>query len=822
MAKSPIASVKKSTTPPPPSSNGVVVEQLDMVVVLNNMLGTRAATTTFNLKRLCHKLCDPSQELAIPCRRKMVKKFYKDIIRGMNDGMSHATLIKNIEIFSAYLRGSDALNVDPFSEDGYKAMHDASWGKVVAATEAKKYIFQYEDGEQLGNKEGTAQTNKAFQDAILNKIGFDVGRYQSSLKQFKKDRRATTVPYEQPNEWQTMLRRLNIYFTNLATRLIAYKDANPTLPPPDALKDVVIDVVDGKEITIDLKSKNNIGSAPSNTPFNQAMASGYLLFAYYTAFNTTSILDVRHPISIIKEERAGRTSRTVKVKGYKGRSNSEVRALFESIDESLHGVSNDATEDAGIIVADVDKRDTNGIEDGVTFIEVLSTLSEIYSTEEFGRLFYIYTDNGVGRFNDDVFPSVAMNLGLYSSSRYGLADYFIKLFYDLYNGNTYPLYSVINTPVRGRIVKKSIVEPSSVNSLTKRLRSMMFGAIQCLTDIELKGIIMPLGYGNPDDDGNIKLSFKYDDGRDGNFVVPAKYKEFLKKVESYSNAFNPIPKPKNADGTGRVSFKAPYLLPLGARSNTKQWNTPKDLLGRNFLRDYGLSYDDFYLSLLSSRIRATTSNQEYSPEDNGFSAREILQHALETQMVSYLNGHPTENQRMASQGMNSLVRIASGQNRNDAVTSLKTELGIPVLAYEEYKTRNMPTNPNGVLCDGVARVSGKDGTHYGAKKFANNEIEGADVGDIPCYQYDLCVKCKSAQLVDDVHAVYKLISFIDALEDAIPLFPERANVIESRVASFYNKLDTLPESTREKAEEMLDENGRYFMFEEHSSVIQYL
>lgn len=394
MAKSPIASVKKSTTPPPSPSHGGGIEQLDMVVALNNKLGSAKATTTFNLKRLCHKQCDPSQELAIPCRRKMVKKFYKDIIQGMKDGMSHATLIRNIEVFSAYLKGSDTLNVDPFSEDGYKAMHDASWEKVVVATEAKKYIFQYEDGEQLGYKEGTAQGNKSIQDAILNRIGFDVGRLQSSLKQFKKDKRPTTVPYEQPNEWQTMLRRLNYYFTNLATRLIAYRDANPTLPPPDALKDVVIDVVDGKEITIDLKSTINRGFIAANSPFNQAMASGYLLFAYYTAFNTTSILDVRHPISIIKEERAGRTSRTVKVKGYKGRSNSEVRALFESIDESLHVVSNDTTEDAGIVVTDIDKRDTNGIEDGVTFIEILSTLSEIYSTEEFGRLFYVYTPSG--------------------------------------------------------------------------------------------------------------------------------------------------------------------------------------------------------------------------------------------------------------------------------------------------------------------------------------------------------------------------------------------------------------------------------------------
>ncbi|MCG6305893.1 hypothetical protein K6U21_17265 [Vibrio vulnificus] len=820
MAKSPIASVKKSIPPPPPS-NGAAVEQLDMIVVLNNQLGTRSATTTFNLRKLCHKQCDPSQELAIPCRRKMVKKIYKDIIQGKKDGMSHATLRRNIDVFNAYLRGSDSLNVDPFSEDGYKAIHNASWEKVAAATEAKKYLFQYEDGEKLGHREGTAHGVKVVIDSILNKIGFDVDRLQSSLKQFRKEGRATTVPY-MPNEWQTMLRRLNYYFTNLATRLIAYKDANPTLPPPDVLKDVVIDVVDGKEITIDLKANNRHGSVSAHSPFNQAMASGYLLFAYYTAFNTTTILDVRHPISIIKEERAGRTSRTVKVKGYKGRSNSEVRALFESLDESLHVVSNDSTENAGIVVTDIDKRDTNGIEDGVTFIEILSTLSEIYSREEFGRLFYTYKSGEAALFDDDLIPSVAMNLGLYSSSREGLADYFIKLFYDLYNYKTYPSYSTVNTPDRGRIVKKSLMEPTRAESLTKRLRSMMFGAIQCLTDIELKGIIMPLGYGEPDDDGNIKVSFKYDDGRDGDFVVPTQYKEFLKKVEAYSNTFNPIPSPKGANGYGSISHRAPYLIPIGSKRNTRQWNTPKDVLSRKFLKDYGLSYDDFYLSLSSSRIRATTSNQEYSPEDNGFSAREILQHTLETQMVSYLNGHPTENQRMASQGMNSLVRIASGQSRNDAVASLKTELGIPVLAYEEYKARNMPTNPNGVLCDGVARVSGKDGTHYGAKKFANKEIEGADVGDIPCYQYDLCVKCKSAQLVDDVHAVYKLISFIDALEDAIHLFPERANVIESRVASFYSKLDTLPESTREKAEEMLDENGRYFMFEEHSSVMQYL
>ncbi len=164
-----------------------------------------------------------------------------------------------------------------FQNMAIKAMHNASWGKVAAATEAKKYIFQYEDGEQLGNSEGTAWGLKIVLDSTLNRIGFDVDKYQASLKQFKKDRGNVTVPYVS-NEWQTMLRRLNYYFTNLATRLIAYKDANPTLPPPDVLKDVVIDVVDGKEITIDLKSTISRGSVSANSPFNQAMASRVFTF----------------------------------------------------------------------------------------------------------------------------------------------------------------------------------------------------------------------------------------------------------------------------------------------------------------------------------------------------------------------------------------------------------------------------------------------------------------------------------------------------------------------------------------------------------------
>ncbi|TKA02966.1 hypothetical protein FA893_00155 [Photobacterium damselae subsp. piscicida] len=71
----------------------------------------------------------------------------------------------------------------------------------------------------------------------------------------------------------------------------------------------------------------------------------------------------------------------------------------------------------------------------------------------------------------------------------------------------------------------------------------------------------------------------------------------------------------------------------------------------------------------------------------------------------------------------------------------------------------------------------------------------------------------NAKLVDDPKLVYKLLSFIESLIDAADLYPENEE-LERRIASFEELVSmNISESVLEQAEEMLEENGRYFMFE---------
>ncbi|CAK2662850.1 hypothetical protein VCRA2133E348_1330001 [Vibrio crassostreae] len=177
---------------------------------------------------------------------------------------------------------------------------------------------------------------------------------------------------------------------------------------------------------------------------------------------------------------------------------------------------------------------------------------------------------------------------------------------------------------------------------------------------------------------------------------------------------------------------------------------------------------------------------------------------------------------MVSQGLSALIKIAKGHHRNNAVEEVKKELSIPILAYEKYKQRNMPTNPNGIACDGRPSFLNTQDFHYSARKFAEHEGIIDEVGDIACYQYDLCVFCKSAQLVDDPHSVYKLLSFLEAIQDASDLFPERSELINRKVERFKHHISSLPLETVDSAEALLDEHGRYFMFKTTDSVIQHL
>lgn len=144
------------------------------------------------------------------------------------------------------------------------------------------------------------------------------------------------------------------------------------------------------------------------------------------------------------------------------------------------------------------------------------------------------------------------------------------------------------------------------------------------------------------------------------------------------------------------------------------------------------------------------------------------------------------------------------------------------MEYEVWKKRNQPTNPNGIDCNGKVDLVYEKDWHYAARKFAEKRGIIKEGQDITCYQYDLCIFCKSAKLVDDPYAIYKLLSFLEALEEGIDQYPERAAIIQLKIEQFQLHLKDLPLETIEKAEDLLEEKGRYPLFDSLSSVTQYL
>ncbi len=817
MAKSPIT---KYIKPVEKVVAEDTVAELDMEVVLHPK-GQRKQH--HNLKEWCYKNCDLNEALVRPSRLSIIKKIYNLLKSKKNDRYSDGTILGYLRVMRAYIIFCDKCNLKFFNKEGYLAFCGNGGElerQMAIANNQKPYMFMYEDGESVGISEKTLGSMKSSLNAVMAGIGFNVLEFQIHMHVQVGSKKDTTIPYDS-QEWELMLRRLNYYFLSLASQLIAFRNENPGSPPPNNL-DAIIDYIDGKPIIVNFKRGENTkkcNDIADSSPFVQCMMAGVLLFSYYTAFNTTSILTLRHPIIEKKMKEGGKTLEYTRVKAYKGRSRKDVQAIFtSSVDESEHSEWNENTDKPGYIMAEMRKRDNNNIQDGLTFVRLLETFSTIYSESECGYIFYAYSQQNsmLSDYTPHCSVKLSAFLGLYSTNRVNIANHLIGVFYSVVNGQQRPDYSFGESSTSCfRIVRKKI-KKLPPTALKKQAIDSAWTAITCLTSTELKGVVMPLKFSSVNERGFVDVSFYYENQEEGHFEVEEKYITFLKDLSEFSLKWNPLPP------LGTDKGKPAYLLPLGRKYNTHQWSNKVCLTTASTLMSLGIRHGDFLLDCNPRRIRATTSNLEYSEKDMGFSARQILQHQTEVQDKNYPNGHPDDNSRMIYQGINVLIEILTGINRDDAIERVKTKLDIPIIEYEKYIERNMPTNPNGILCNSRPDLVDTKDYHYSARKFATKEGIISEGGDIPCYQYDLCVFCKSAQLVDEPYAIYKLISFIDALSDAISLHSENAVFFLKKIAQFEAHLENIPIDTLFKAESLLKENGRYFMFKPMDSVVQHM
>ena len=333
MAKSPIRNISRKSKSVSSSKmviedpNLKIVTELDLVFTLRGR--GAEADRKYNLRDWLHLECDGKNKLANPNRSLKMIELYKWVKRLRIEKYSDATIDYKLSYFKSYICFCDKQSIDPFSKVGYLSYmgNDGElWRQVSLAISKKKFNFQYEHGEEFGITEKSAAGIKCTVDFVLIALNFDFKTFQINLHKFASCSEDSTKPYD-PKEWELALRRLNFYFTSLATQLITFRNDNPANPLPSHLN-VDIDCINGEYISIlcgsNIKGSGHVGYS-GISPFFQCMAAGYFLFAYYTAFNTSSILDVNHPIKSIKVDKEGRTSEFVQIRALQSKSSKRSR-----------------------------------------------------------------------------------------------------------------------------------------------------------------------------------------------------------------------------------------------------------------------------------------------------------------------------------------------------------------------------------------------------------------------------------------------------------------------------------------------------------------
>lgn len=717
-------------------------------------------------------------------RKSYVYKIAKAFKYNSKFGKRPDTLGLHYRTFTQYLRFCDAQKIDPFSKSGFIA-YCGRGGELHRQMALKNkplpFAYMYENGAEIGYAAATAANLIiGITHCLIDAEVFNT-HWERDVPKISNDPKPTK-PYSQ-KALGTVLRRLQFLFYSISTQLISSKKKGEQLATVSA---VVDELDDGSVWTLELKNAPpKTGNVNHYSPFNIAMNVGYYLFSHYSSFNMTSIINVCHPIEQSSDKTLDRTTRYTKIRASKFRASKVVQAEFLSESENF-------------INLEIDKRD------GLTFINTLSQLSSLYIPEHDKKnkpLFYHLDNKGQPvRLNVSESAKVTQSiLSVYHDDRAVHSDYLVERFYEVLEQQTITEVYVRRTVV---VKQRKKLGPRAAKHWSI---AMAYAALRSMTDVTLKGIYMPLSYSNVNDRGFITVSYVYDNGKSGFFEVDGRYEPFLKRLEVYSSHYNPVVRSKKHPSQKLT----PFLFPLGHKYYTYQWDGVElDIF--DYLGKVGIFSGEYLVSLSSQQFRATAANNNFNPDDEGLSvATSLTQNTLQTLRDHYINGHPTQNQVIASQAIEVLENYCATGNLEDAKDKVRRSRRIEVLEYDAWKQLRQPTNMSGFLCGGTP--SGRAETeHRASQKLATNLFDG-DV-KIPCYQYDHCIECSSARLVNDVQSAYKLLSFVELLEESSLSMPERQDELNERA----NKLlllaeDNLSENVLDAAEQKLHDEGRYFI-----------
>lgn len=736
----------------------------------------RRKVTEFDISHLLHLGAD-SNNVKIDSRIPFLRSFCKKVNQYVDNDRSAPTVTRHYDVLRGFTLFCDAVGVDPFSEAGYLkyAGNDSELRHRIKMYSPSKKLWEMSHGDELGIQESSAAVIASSLRSALSWCGLPANTWATHHRGFSGEK-TPNKGYSDAEE-EVLVARLSELFFILAPQLIAAKKENLVLP--DELP-VVIDLGDHQEIISIKTSLKTQHHGPSKTgtsvkhsaAFNIAMGAVYHLMCFFTSLNDSDVRSIAHPITIHTNER-DKSLQLVKVSSFKARANKKVDAVLTN--QSF----------------DVDKRD------GVKFIQTLETLSALYGDSE-ERSELLFTLNNLGEKSSyfslqEINKHLMVELNLLSPTRASCLPWFKELFYSYRNQHVIALKTETNA--LGRTVVSKISRPCKKTGATLGATNAAYCILSCYTDLPLKGILLPLTYSDKDTEGNISVSFKYRSGESHHFSVPAGDKALIEDIEQFATGL--------ADKQASKSYEHLLLK----RGNHKQ--APKDWDGispvsSTLMNTWSIAPNEYFISLQSSRWREMTSNQVYSASGAG-GVQSLLQNLLLTIDKHYANGDPRLNKIIISQALQVMELLDEEAGLELAKEIVAAKLGITMLTHDEWKKKQeeerAKTNPNGIHCNGQQNIAGGKNTQ--------RETNNAMKLQLPCAEYDMCHKCQSAKAVNETQHIYKLISFIDVLREAVNLYPNAQEEVHERVAAFEFTLDGASKDVYDGAMALFNKNGRH-------------
>ncbi|EKK9988026.1 TPA: hypothetical protein ACN3ZQ_000480 [Vibrio cholerae] len=728
----------------------------------------------FDVSHLLHLGCSKENE-KVDNRTVFIRRFCEKASQYVSNGNSARSVVAVYENLRAYLVFCDAVNVDPFAESGYLkfAGNDGELRHRIKMYSPSKRLWEYHHGDEVGTKESTVPSTLSSLRLALDWCGVPASSWAILHRGFSGEN--TRYKGYSDEEEKLLVTRLEALFFTLAPQLIAAKENNIPLPETLPLILALGEHEEVIQVPTSLEARNthirNSGTAVnSGAAFNLTMGAAYHLLCFFTSLNDFNIRDIAHPIKVHTEER-DKSLQVVKVSSHKPRANKAVDALL--LGEQF----------------DVDKRG------GVKFIKLLERLSKLYGNSENGSEL-LFTLNNHAAVNDtfnlkELNKKLVNQLHLLSPYRAGSLPWFKELFYAYRNQQTITLKKVVNH--LGRTVVHKEVKATNKIKAGQGATNSAYCVLSCYTDLPLKGILLPLTYSEKDSNGNVTVSFNYRNGIGGFFKVPASDLAVIKEIEQYAN-----------EKANKQPKKYERLLLAKTRNNTpKDWEGISPI-SAELMRTWSVEPNHYYLSLQSSRWREMTSNQAYA-EGGIQAAQSVLQNAKETLDRSYLNGLSSLNKVIISQSVEVIENLDDDTSLEQAKDIVAKRRGIPILSHDEAKKKrkegNIKTNPNGLTCNGQQVIS--DG------KNTQRETNYALGINLPCAEFDMCHKCQSAKAVNDIEAIYKLMSYIDVLKEILDMYPNSKGDIHEKIEQYEYTLDGASDDVFDEAMMRFNTQGRH-------------